>query len=63
MSTFETKTTDTGTAGEPAALTDKDLEVVIGGATTKLLQACANGTHVQSGRDQWIDVLSFHWGS
>jgi hypothetical protein len=61
MSTFETKTTDTGTAGEPAALTDKDLEVVIGGATPRLLEACANGTHVQSGREKWIDVISYSW--
>ena len=31
MSGSETMTTDTGKAGEPAALTDKDLEAVSGG--------------------------------
>jgi hypothetical protein len=33
MSKSETMTTDIGTAGEPAALTDKDLDAVTGGGT------------------------------
>ena len=33
MSKSETMTTDTGKAGEPAALTDKDLDAVAGGWT------------------------------
>ena len=33
MSKFETMTTDTGTAGEPDALTDKELDAVTGGET------------------------------
>ena len=35
MSKSETMTTDTGKAGEPAALTDKDLEAVSGGMDLK----------------------------
>jgi hypothetical protein len=35
MSKSETMTTNTGKAGEPAALTDKDLEAVSGGMDLK----------------------------
>jgi hypothetical protein len=35
MSKSETMTTNTGAAGEPAALTDKDLEAVSGGMDLK----------------------------
>jgi hypothetical protein len=62
MSKSQTMTKDTGTAGEPAALTDKDLDVVTGGATPKLSDGCATGAHVKSGREGWIDVLTYHWG-
>ena len=63
MSKPETMTTDTGTAGEPDALTDKDLEAATGGASPKLFQYCANGTHVQSGHEGWIEVQSYQWSS
>ena len=59
MSKSESMTTDTGTAGEPAALTDKDLEAVTGGESVnhsefrivKLLDAAtpkALGGHVKA---------------
>ena len=59
MSKFETMTTDTGTSGEPDALTDKELDAVTGGETVnhsefrivKLLDAAtpagAPGGHVK----------------
>ena len=59
MSKSETMTTNTGKAGEPAALTDKDLEAVTGGESVnhsefrivKLLDAAtpagAPGGHVK----------------
>jgi hypothetical protein len=67
MSKSEIMTTDTGTAGEAAALPDKDLDAVTGGAVTggatpQLFEFCATGRHVKSGRDGWIDVLSYSWG-
>jgi hypothetical protein len=63
MSKSEIMTTDTGKAGEPAALTDKDLDAVTGGATPQLFKFCATGTPVRPGHDGWIDVLSYSWGS
>jgi bacteriocin-like protein len=63
MSKSETMTTDTGTAGEPAALTDKELDAVTGGATPKLYEAACKGTHhVPSGHEGWIEVQSYQWG-
>ena len=62
MSKSETMTPDTGTAGEPDALTDKELDAVIGGATPKLYEAACKGTHVPSRQEGWIDVLSYSWG-
>ena len=61
MSKSEIMTTDTGKAGEPAALTDKDLDAATGGATPKLYEAACKGTHV-SGHEGWIEVQSYHWG-
>ena len=63
MSKSETMTKDTGTAGEPDALMDKELNGVTGGASPVLFQACANGTHMQSGHEKWIEVQSYQWGS
>ena len=42
MSESESMTTDTGKAGEPAALTDKDLEAVSGGMDLKGLSEAMN---------------------
>ena len=63
MSKSETMTKDTGTAGEPDALMDKELNAVTGGASARLFQACANGTHMPSAHDGWIEVQSYQWGS
>ena len=62
MSKSETMTTHTGAAREPDALTDKELDAVIGGATPKLYEAACKGTHVQSGHEKWIEVLSYSPG-
>jgi hypothetical protein len=55
MSKSETMITDTGKAGEPAALTDKDLEAVTGGATPRLFEACTDGVHAP-GHPNWIEI-------
>jgi hypothetical protein len=41
MSTAKTIATEIGTAGEPAALTDKDLDAVTGGGVAMLQQHTA----------------------
>jgi hypothetical protein len=61
MSKSAIMTTDTGTASEPAALPDKDLDAVTGGASPKLMEAGAKGEHVQSGHERWIEVQSMSW--
>ena len=63
MNKSESMTTDTGKAGEPAALTDKELDAVTGGASARLFQACADGTHMPSAHEGWIEVQSYQWGS
>jgi hypothetical protein len=61
MSKSETMTTDTGKAGEPAALTDKELDAVTGGATPKLYEAACKGTHQAAGHERWIELNSMQW--
>jgi bacteriocin-like protein len=61
MSKPETKTTDTGKAGEPAALTDKELDAITGGASPELFQVCATGRHMPSGHEKWIELNSMQW--
>ena len=63
MSKFETMTTDTGTTGEPDALTDKELDAATGGATPKLYETACKGTHMPSAHEGWIEVQSYQWGS
>ena len=63
MSKSETMTANTGKAGEPAALTDKDLDAVTGGASPELFLSCSAGRHVSSDHTKHIDVLSYYWGS
>jgi hypothetical protein len=60
MSKSEIMTTDTGTASEPAAVTDKELDAVTGGSPL-LVKVCATGAHVQSGHERWIEIQSISW--
>jgi type VI protein secretion system component Hcp len=60
MSRAKIMMTDTGKAGQSTPLTDNDLAHVSGGATPKLYEFCAKGTHVQSGHDRWIQIESWH---
>jgi bacteriocin-like protein len=62
MSKSETRTTDSGTANEPSALTDKELDAVTGGASPKLYQACADGAHLPIGHKEEVELLSWSWG-
>jgi len=56
----KTMTTDTGKAGEPAALTDKELDAVAGGMDLKGASEALTQRAQQHG--QYIDVLSYSWG-
>jgi hypothetical protein len=51
MSKSETMTTDTGKAGEPAALTDKDLDAVSGGMDLKGASDAMTQRAQQSGQN------------
>jgi hypothetical protein len=65
MSKSETMTTETGKAGEPAALTDMELDAVTGGVGTdfpRMFESCAkNDVPASSGHERWIAVESYSW--